>query len=265
MTLLRILAASVLVFCFAADSDAFLVRTFTTSSEVNQNPDANDVLAGGTVDVWTLDTGGAGPANAGSFVGNSASNANGSAAGAGDPAWGLYANSGQTSTASANVTGLMGRSLFLAGDSISLSFDNGFIDSGRSAGVRFFDSSGAQVSQLDFTGGGTNSYFLVDNAVTQTGVGFTGDGFDLTLTLDSSTGDYTFEFANQTFAARTLAANATNIARIDVFNESAGGDGRFDVYFNNLSITAVPEFSSAMIAAPVVFGMLAGLRRSSRR
>ncbi|MEO0530432.1 MAG: hypothetical protein AAF266_07605 [Planctomycetota bacterium] len=243
-------------------AEAVLVRSFTTLNEVNQSPDANEV-GGGTVDIWAFDSGGAGPANAGSFIGDSGANAAGSGAGAGNPAWALYANSGATSTASANLAGLMGRSLAQAGDSISLNFDNGFIDNTRSVGVQFVDSNGVVTSQLSFTGGDAE-YQLSDVSTTATGVGFTGDGFNIALTLTSGNGEYTIDFAGTTLASRLLSGSVKDIASIEVFNASAGGGSERDIYFNNLTVTAVPEVSAAL-AMPMLFGLLAGLRRGNAR
>lgn len=244
-------------------AEAVLVRSFTTLNEVNQSPDANEV-GGGTVDLWAFSSGGAGTANAGSFIGNSGANSGGSSgAGAGNPAWALYANSGATASASANLTGLMGRSLSLAGDSVSIDFDNGFIDTGRFVGVQFYDSNGVVVSQLTFIGGAAD-YQLSDSSTTGTGVGFTGDGINLSLTLTSGTGDYTIDVGGTTLASRLMPGVVKDIASIEVFNASAGGGSDRDIYFNNLTVTAVPEVSAA-VAMPFVMGMLAAFRRGSQQ
>ncbi|WP_146446762.1 hypothetical protein [Botrimarina colliarenosi] len=209
---------------------------------MSQAPDANEVGAG-PVNVWTFDAGGTSPVNGGSFLGNSAANAGGaSGAGAGNPAWGIYANSGAFVTATADIAALAGRNLSLAGDSVSLDFDNGWIDASRFVGVQFFDSFGVVVSQFSFTGGNAN-YSLDDVVTTDTGIGFTGDGFEIKLTLTSSTGDYTFEANGLSFDSRTLNSFIKDIASIQVFNASAGNSSNQDLFFNTLSISAVPEVS----------------------
>src|SRR3954467_3853605 len=71
--------------------------SYSASSDPNNNPDAN----ANTVDVWTVTRTSGNSSENGSFLGDSSFNGNpggagSSGAGAGTSAWGLYANSGQT-------------------------------------------------------------------------------------------------------------------------------------------------------------------------
>ena len=246
----------------SAPSDAALVREFSATAEPNASPDADEAGAG-SINLWSLDTGGAGAANAGSFLGNSGSNAGGSGAGAGASAWALYANGGATSTASASVSSLMGRALLAVGDSISLDFDNGWIDNGSSVGIRFRDNLGAVASSLSFTGGNA-TYQLSDGTSSNhdTTVGFTGDGFNVSLTLTSSSGDYSVQVGGTEVLGRMLDG-AQNIASIEVFNSNAGGGAERDIFFNNLSLSAVPE-ASTTLAMPLLAGLLLRKGRGRR-
>jgi hypothetical protein len=239
----------------ASDSQAILVRSFTANSAGPAgNPDANE-FGGGAINLWTTSTTG----SAGNFAGNSANNAGGSAAGAGNPAWGIWANTGGISTASASVTSLMARPLGLAGDAITLSLDNGFIVNGASVGVRLLNSGGSVLSTFSFTGG-DSFYRITDGASSgfSTEVGFTGNGLNLTYNFTSSNGDYSLAVGSSTITGRDLALSSNTVATIEVFNSGAGGGsggGNFDAYFNNLSLTAVPEVSPALalpLAAVVV-------------
>lgn len=243
-----------------APCDAALVRSFYASSDPNTGPDANESGAG-SIDLWSVTKSTTDASQAGSFLGDSAGNAGGSGAGAGASAWALYANSGQSSTASANIAALMGRALFTEGDAISIDFDNGWIDNGGSVGIRFLDSLGAVASSLKFTGGIAN-YRLSDGTSSDhdTDIGFTGDGFNVNLTLEAA-GEYAINIGGTDVLGRLLGGSK-DIATVEVFNENAGSFSERNLFFNNLSLTAVPEISSAL-TMPLLAGFL--LRRGRGR
>ncbi len=80
--------------------------TYTAFADPKVGPDANRFFNGnptGTVDLWSVTFSSGDAGQNGSFIGNSGSNGDGSGAGAGNPAWALYANSGQLATATASV------------------------------------------------------------------------------------------------------------------------------------------------------------------
>src|SRR5947209_4626624 len=93
-----ILALAVCLYTVASASTQI---TYTASGDPGGAPDANSQ----SVDVWTVSKTTGDTSQAGSFLGDSGSNGDGNGAGAGTSAWGLYANSGQTTTATASLPG----------------------------------------------------------------------------------------------------------------------------------------------------------------
>lgn len=220
--------------------------SYTASSNPSEDPDAN----GDTINVWsTVFTG-----SAGSFLGNSAGNAGGtSGAGAGNPAWALFANSGDSAFANHTFAG----GALTIGQTVSLAFDNGFIDTGGRVGINLLDSSDASLLSFFFLGGESFYQYTDSSGTTNTATGFTGDGGVFSFTLGASNG-YSAGFdafsATDSVFAGTLASS--DVAKIQVFNDDAGSGSDFDVYFNDL--TVVPEPSTALLGA---IGSLLLLRR----
>ena len=135
-------------------------------------------------------------------------------------------------------------------------------------GITFLDSNNVAQSMFRFTGG--ESAYKIDDSVTDsnTGIGFTDNGFNVKLSLNNSSGNYTLMVGSNTFASRTLAQGTSTIAAVRVFNIGAGSGSTNDVFFNNLTISAVPEVSPALaIPVAVIISGLAGAiaHRKSRR
>lgn len=186
-------------------------------------------------DGWSVTlTSGNGSEN-GEFNGDSAGNGGGSVAGAGATAWALYANSGQTASATYS---LLGGALSI-GQTLTLDFDNGWVDNGGEVGVRVLSGS-TEGLKFSFTGGNAN-YMLDNGSITDTGFPFTADGLDINFTLTAS-GQYSIDGGAFT---GTLNNALTSIDRIEVFNMNAGGGDERNVFFNNM--TVVPEPSSVAL------------------
>jgi hypothetical protein len=237
-----------------------VVFNYSATDRPGASPDAN-----GSVNAWQVTVTAPGDGNVnGDFIGNSADNGGGSAAGAGTSAWALYANSGQTADATAAISSLAGKVLDTTGEFISLDFDNGWIESGGVAGVSFLDASNNVQSTFRFSNGTAN--YRIDDSTSSfdTGIGFTADGFTISLTLTDQSGGYTLEVGSNTFSNRTLAQATSNIAAIRVFNQNAGGGGERNLYFNNLVVSAVPEVSPAL-AIPFAAAICGGIGALVRR
>lgn len=267
---IRLLALAMVLALVAAGSSKADLFSYTAQSEPNASPDANRFVNGsptGTVNLWMASFTG-GPSNSGSFIGDSGANGGGSIAGAGNPAWALYANSGHTATATASVVGDLGRELSKKTESISIDFDNGWIDGGGSVGIRFLDGTNAIVSELRFTGGESN-YKIFDSVSNfDTGIGFTANGLNVKLELEDKLGGYSLTVGAFTFAGRTLAAGANSVASVAVYNAFAGSFSERDIFFNNLQISSIPEPSS-MVALSILSLGTSGIylkrRRSAKR
>lgn len=247
-------------FIFASGANGTAALMYSATADPNAAPDAN-----AAVDVWTVNLTSGDPGQNGSFLGDSGQNAGGSSgAGAGNPAWAIYANSGQTAEAFASVSSLAGRPLNQPGEFLSLDFDNGYIDNGGMVGVQFWDENAVVQHTFYFFGGDAN--YAIDDLIgtTNTGIGWTGDGFTLTLTLDATPGEFTLDVGGiASFPGLVGVAGTPSIDTIRVFNHFAGSGSNADVYFNNLLIS-IPEPSSAMFMG-VIASILSARRWWIRR
>ena len=201
--------------------------------------------------------------NGGFFIGDS--NLNGSTAGpginsSGKTAFGLYANSGVQATATRPLTGSLA-----VGQTISLDFDNGYIDNGGSAGFYFANSTGASAFTFSFTGG-DNQYRIADgnNATGGTGLSFTDGGLHTYFALTSPS-TYSFTATRLTDNAtytQTGLISASPISSISIFNNHAGSGDQPNVYANNLHVAPAPSALLPMTGGLVVlFGTLRRRRK----
>ncbi|HMO85067.1 MAG TPA: hypothetical protein PKC18_09135, partial [Lacipirellulaceae bacterium] len=106
--------------------------------------------------------------------------------------------------------------------------------------------------------GGFASYSLIDTGpgVVNTLIPWTADGLRVTLTLNNASGGYTLSalHPNSTLYSftRTLGGSNTSITSLRVYSSSGGGsltDREYDVYFNNLTISVIPEASAELLMA----------------
>lgn len=199
--------------------------------------------------------------NGGFFIGNSNNNGGGNGPGinvAGE-AFGLYANSGVQTTAYRPLIGTLD-----AGQTLSLDFDNGWIDNGGSAGFYFANASNTSRFTFYFAGG-DNQYRFVDSAGTQgTGLGFTDGGLRATFKLNTPT-SYTFsvsQLASSNSFTHSGTISTSDISRFVFFNNNAGGGSQRDVFVNSLQ--AIPEPTFYQMGALLAFGGI-GFYRLRRR
>lgn len=187
---------------------------------------------------WTL----TGSTNAGLFIGDSATNGFAS----GSPnintagrAWGLYANSGETSSAVRPFTTPLPSS-----GQVAVHMDNGWIDGGT-VGIGLQNASSANLVEVYFNSG--DSFYTVNDgtAITTTTVGWTDSGIDLLFTNQGSgTYDVTITSLNgagsQTLSGRSLQSpgGGQAIAQIRLFNYNAGPGDERNAYFNSLKYSA---------------------------
>ncbi|MGH7130861.1 MAG: hypothetical protein ACREJO_02820 [Phycisphaerales bacterium] len=191
---------------------------------------------------WQL----SGGTNAGSFTGDSSNNGTSPSGNINTSgrAWGMYANSGQTSSAVRDFVGDM-----LVGQTFNISMDNGFIDGGSSVGLELRNGPLTNIF-FNFTGGGTTYNYNGGSA----GLGFTANGFTLSFTITSlSTFDLSIN-GGPPISGTLLGAGLPNNVRL--FNFNAGGGSQRDAFWNSMAI--VPTPGAAALAG---FGLLAGARR----
>jgi hypothetical protein len=153
----------------------------------------------------------------------------------GKPAWGLYANSGQLSEAKRALLAPL-----TTAQTFSVSFENGFIDTGAGAGVALQNAGGETLWEFFFNGGDT--YYSISGGTTD--VGFTDGAIDITFRLTGPT-NYLAEITPPLGGTRVLTGNLesnTNSSEIALFrawNNFAGGGSERDVFFNNLALVSM--------------------------
>ena len=210
---------------------------------------------------WTItDSAGGNSGENGSFLGGSAqiSQAQNINSGNGD-AWGLYANSSQTAAAIAPFSeGNL--SVF---QTFSVQMQNNDIQTGGTVGFGLQNSSGQNVFEFYFVGGG--SFYDINvwqnastgNQIAST-VGYTSGPMTLDFTLEPGDG-WLFSIYEGNTLKQTLTSVAdgdlwSSVSQARLFDFNSGSGSQNNVYFNNLEI--VPEPS-----ALAVFG-LSGLMMS---
>jgi hypothetical protein len=122
-----------------------------------------------------------------------------------------------------------------AGDSFALRFDNNWINDGGETGFALADSTGAVRFRFYFVGGQTN-YGITDSTTARdSGLAYTGNGLNLTLTLTSATA-YTLS-TGSTNITGTLATGGGAISRLVVENKNAGPDTERNLYIGSMTHT----------------------------
>lgn len=216
---------------------------------------------------WALTTTSGDVNQNGFFIGSSSGNAGGSSGNINTAgvSWGMYANSGQTASA---VRPLTGGSL-LVGQTITLSIDNGFLNSGSSEGFGLQTSGGTNRMEFFFSGGNAN-YTLADNSGNRdSGIGFTGNGLAIAFTL---TGIDTYSLAvtpnggsTSNFTGTLEGTSGTGIDQIRFFDFNGGNgqsNGNGDFYANLLT---VPEPSTWVVGTLTGLALLGSFARRVRR
>jgi len=208
-----------------------------TDSPANYSTWSNGGTGGTGFGAWSLTSSG----NGGHFLAQTSSHANMSVGAS--SGFGLWANTGGTSTATRNFNTPMA-----AGDSFALRFDNNWVDNGGETGFALADSTGAVRFRFYFVGD-QNNYRITDNtAARDTGLAYTGDGLNLTLTLTSATA-YTLSTGNTNITG-TLAAAGGAISRLVVENKNAGPNTERNFYIGTMTHTRqVSDSGTANVAA----------------
>lgn len=222
---------------------------------------------------WGLSTIGS---SAGFFLGLSTENDNNNSLPAGDTgdidtnsqAWGMYANSGSLATATRSFTG----GALAVGQSFSLAFDNGNIDTGSSDTFSLLDAGNNVLFQFGFASGAPDYFYSDSHAQSQdSGIGFTYFGLDTVFTLTSAT-TYSFTVTpiDSSIAAKTISGTINgSIAGFEAVNDNAGSGTTNNFYINSAAVSAAPNSAvplPASLGLVLVGGLgLAGMALSRRR
>lgn len=209
----------------------------------------------------------------GFLVGSSALNDNGYTPPAGvtgdintgGQAWEMYAEAYAYAIATRSLTG----GALVAGQSISLSFDNGSVASGGSDVFRLLDGSDT-LFQFGFTGGALN-YSYVDAAanVESTSIPLTYLGLNTVFTLTSAT-TYSFTITpigDAQIAPQTISGTINgSITGFDAGDYGAGSGAGANFYINSVAVSNIAAPLPASLGFVLVGGLgLAGMALSRRR
>ena len=193
---------------------------------------ANGSSGGTGFGPWQLSAGTSG----GHFIGSSTNNAGGS--GGIDTAgrsWGLWASTG-TSEAWRTFTG----GALTTGRVLRLAFDNGWIATGRSAGVGLRNASGSTLWEFYFAGG-SSSYSLNDQGgIRDTALPFTGNGVQIAFYLTTSTSyvaEVTAGASTGSYTGSLMAQADSSIAQVRAWNYESGSGQNCDMFLNSFSIS----------------------------
>ena len=170
----------------------------------------------------------------------------------------MWANSGGSADAYRPFTG----GALSIGQTFSMEFDNGYIDSGT-VGLGLQNAAGVSLWEVYFVGGNPN-YFNRDAAgQVATTVPFGDEGLhvDFTLTgLAAYTMTLTRRDGNtQTINGALIGDPDQNIAQVHAFNFNAGSGDDHNAYFNSMGVT--PEPGTATLFGLALLGMIGWLRR----
>ena len=198
------------------------------------------------------------------YVGSSAANGDGSNSGTQsvdtpgiNEAWALRGNGGGQGEAFRPFNQPL-----QVGQSFVLDFDNGYVDGG-SVGFSLQTSGGANVFEFFYQPGVSNAYRVAGTTTQTTTQGFTDDGMRTTFTLLSATSyEFTIDFFGTGTVDQTLTGSLSgaDIGQVRFFNFSTSGDPSGNAFYNNMSITPVPE-PSTWAAGGLAFAAVGFMQR----
>ena len=180
--------------------------------------------------------------------------------------WGMFASNGDTASAVRPFTGPNNGRQLAIGQSISLAMDNGVVQAGGTVGFSLNDGLGNPRFQFYYLGGDSvDSYKInINGSVFNLGLPFTDNGFsNIKFTLGASNA-WTLAIVENgvagtmTYSSASFSSlAASNIAQIQLFDINGGSAVNNYIYFNSLSIDAVPEPSvMSLLGSTILSGWL---------
>lgn len=197
---------------------------------------------------WTLRTSSGSSSSNGFFTGLSTGNDGGSTPGIDTGrSWGMYANHGATSVAYRVFS-----SSLPVGATFKLDTDNGYLDTGSSAGVVLRNGTASSSTADAATGarfmfyfiGGDSTYTIWDSSgAYNSGIPYTSTGLRLAFALTSVDGYALTVTDNATGATYTFSGTlggtaGTTLDSVALFNNNAGTGQNFDAFFNSMEVVS---------------------------
>lgn len=190
-------------------------------------------------------------------------------------AFGFYANGG--ASAEAHAIAPFSAGALTANQIFSAQMQNGSVaDDGGKVGFNLQDSSGNNIFQFYFAGGGDDYSISVWTGIAtsiavDTGIGYTSRPLTLSY-LQEDENAWSFSIYEGDTLAATLSSASTgdflwssDISQVNLFTLNGGSARTFgdngDLYFNNLQIVTVPEPASVILLGLSGLGALLMVRR----
>ena len=164
----------------------------------------------------------------------------------GDPACTSFSSANDINSPSGNSLGMWGGAsgdtvatrIFAAltsGQVVSIDFDNGKVDSGRTNGFSLQTSGGADVLQFYFLGGASN-YKYNDGTEQDTGIPFQRTGLRVEFALTSASAYTLIVTPCGGTATKFNGSYSGTIAQLKLFNQNTTGGNDYNIYFNNFLV-----------------------------
>lgn len=255
---------ALIAFAFAGSRSSadVLIASDDASQSVYDSGWSNGNNGGSGFGAWQFGNSGSG----GEFIASqSFSPALSIGSGANNRAFAMWANSGGVSAAVRPFGAALN-----VGDTFSIDMDNQLIDTNGTVGfsLRNSDSGGTTLAEFYFVGG-QSSYVVNGSNTSGSTPGYTTGGLRLSFTLTSANA-FSFKMdrlENGVGVDNTVTGNLLAnkpVTEVRLFNAHAGGDSNHDLFFNNLSISAVPEVSP-VVGLPLAAVVAAGASGVWRR
>jgi hypothetical protein len=257
--------ATACLLCSAGAARALVIAGDDASQSAYIDGWQNGDNGGSGFNAWTNIGNQSGSGSGGGFLASNNSNSQINSSG---EAWGIFGNGGGVGQA---FRPFAPGSTLQPGWTFSLDMDNGFIDTGGTVGFGLQNSSSQNLAEFFFVGGDPSYKVNRSGGSVASGVGFTNQGLHLSFTLTSAN-SFSMQIdqlsdglgTNVTTVSGNLISQTggQSVAQLRLFNANAGFNGDHDAFFNNLSISVVPEAPAVAFGGMIcgVMGIAYGFR-----
>ena len=136
-----------------------------------------------------------------------------------------------------------------AGDSFDVAFDNNWVTAGKEVGFELRDANGTARFRFYFVGGETTYRITDATEARNSGLAYTSGGLQLSLKLTYAN-TYSLSTGASVITGTLAAGNA--ISWLEFFNNSAGNDTPFNLYFGRMAHTITTAGTATVTANATV-------------